>query len=92
MNENIKVISFKKKQEEYLKKNCEHLKIYVYEKEWFIECIDCGVKLDPIAYILNIAKKENHYEYNAKILGEHVEELKKRTRFKCRNCGKMSTL
>jgi hypothetical protein len=92
----LKVISFQLKKQEYDKQKCKHHSVLISEEEWHIECADCGVVLDPIGYMVAIARSEGRYEYRRDSLMKALKEIeikiKKRTRTKCQHCGKMTRI
>jgi ribosomal protein S27E len=71
---------------------CKHTCIVVDESLWTVECTDCGEKLDPIHYLIQLAREERYVEFRIDELKKahkrimEVLEGKKRTR--CKHCGK----
>ena len=90
--EKIILVSFVEKK----RVECDHNTIVVDEKLWRIECKDCGEMLDPIRYLVNLAKKEKKWRFNYLQEMEWYEATYKRrvekSRCKCRNCGKMTSI
>jgi len=70
--------------------SCEHNNVVIDEGLWRIECEDCKELLDPIQYLVNIAKEENLADYRLHQLQIACAELEKKTRTKCQHCGKMT--
>jgi hypothetical protein len=75
---------------------CRHTHVKVDEDLWNIECQTCGEKLDPIRYLVNLAKDESREEFRLKKLDQEYERItdilaiKSKTR--CQHCGKITTV
>jgi hypothetical protein len=73
---------------------CKHNNVIVDVDLWFIECADCGERLDPIQYLVSISQTQDQNEYRYKRLWEEYQkvlgELNKKT--KCEHCGKMTRI
>ncbi len=71
---------------------CDHLNVLVDEVLWRIECGDCGEQMDPIAYLVRLAKKEVVAEYRLTELNRAVEETRTKLRAKCVHCGQFTPI
>lgn len=85
-----KIISFELKKKQYA--GCQHINVLVDEDLAFIECSECGEKLDPIKYLAGLAKEERSIEYNINSLQKQEAKIKNRLRTKCNHCGKMTRI
>jgi hypothetical protein len=74
------------------KNNCKHKQIIVDEQLWCIECAECGEKIDPIAYLANLAKEEKMIEFRIDGLRRIEKELSEKTKCKCEFCGKFTRI
>jgi DNA-directed RNA polymerase subunit RPC12/RpoP len=76
--------------------DCKHTHVEVDESLWSVECQDCGEKLDPIQYLVQLAKEENFVRYRVEELKEEhkriMEVLEKKTRTRCEHCGKYTRI
>jgi len=75
---------------------CEHNSVIVDEDLWLIECAECGERLDPIQYLVGLARRERRYKYESDVLKKRCEKvlgiLEKKTRTKCEHCGKLTNI
>ena len=89
-----RVVSVQKKQPDFTA--CQHNTVVVDEKLWRIECAECGEALDPIQFLIRIARDETVAGFNLDFMRkEHrrIEDaLKIRTHTKCEHCGKSTTI
>lgn len=72
--------------------DCKHRNVTIDEHLWKIECADCGAVLDPIAYLVALAKDEAYAEYRVSKLEAYITTLERRIRTKCQHCGKMTRI
>ena len=70
-----------------MSRDCKHFRIKVDKNLWYIECADCGEKLDPIYWLSLRAREEDFVRWEKSELERHVKRLQNKTRVKCRNCG-----
>jgi hypothetical protein len=84
------IVSFQEKRAEI--RGCEHRNVLIDEKLWMIECSECHEKLDPIQYLLNLARDERYVQYRINELEKKERKLKDRIRTKCDHCGKMTSI
>jgi hypothetical protein len=89
-------VEFRERERYGLKRDCPHLSVIIRESLWRLECADCGEMLDPIAYLVDIAKSEQRVEYRVNELRERgkvlTERLKTQNRTKCEHCGQMTRI
>ena len=71
---------------------CDHKNILIDEALWQIECGDCGLILDPIHFLVQLARKENGYKWKVDELKKEEKEISARLRCKCEHCGKMTRI
>ena len=88
MDEPTNIISLSKKRRELGR--CRHIRILVDEDLAYVECRDCGEKLNPILILARFATEEsrwlNEYRHHKKWMAEY----EKRKRVKCFHCGEMT--
>jgi len=76
--------------------DCQHDCALVDEDLWQIECAECGEILDPIHYLMEIAKEERMVKFRLdgmKAEYERIKDaLKNRTRTRCEHCGKQTKI
>lgn len=94
MGENIRIISFQKAKENYDEKHCDHSNIEIDPTLWAIRCADCGKILDPIGWMVDMAKEERITQFKINELRKEYdklcEEIKQKNRCKCEYCGHMT--
>jgi len=71
---------------------CWHKRFTVDERSETVECRDCGEKLNPMWVLAKVANQENRAVSNIERYQEEMARLKKRSRTKCLNCGKMTPI
>jgi len=75
---------------------CEHNRVIVDEDLWLIECAKCGERLDPIQYLVDLARGERRNKYQLDVLKKRCEKvmgiLENKTRTKCEHCGKLTNI
>ena len=84
------IISFELKKKEY--KGCQHINVLIDEQLEFIECSECGERLNPIKYLANLAREEKSVEYRLSSLRKEQSKIENRIRTKCNYCGKMTRI
>jgi hypothetical protein len=71
---------------------CQHKRFTIDEKLSQVECRDCGVVLNPMYALLQLAREENRYhELHARYQSE-LKRLAERSRTKCEHCNKMTRI
>jgi len=75
---------------------CQHDFVLVDEELWNIECSQCGEILDPIQYIIRLARDEELVKLRLDCMKAEYERikaaLKNRTHTKCEHCGKTTKI
>ena len=78
------------------KKKCFHHKIFVDESLNYVECGDCGEKLNPVWVLSRFANEENSVQWQQDRerirLKLEREEFRNRKRTKCKHCGRMTEI
>jgi ribosomal protein S27E len=73
---------------------CEHNQVLVDESLWAIECRNCGEKLDPIKFLLKLARKESMEESRIQKLRREYKRITDilaiKTNTRCKHCGKIT--
>jgi hypothetical protein len=65
---------------------CEHMRIHLDRMAAEVECRDCGVRVNPIEWIAEVAKRWEHVTRTTKTLRNERARLELRRRVVCR-CG-----
>lgn len=71
---------------------CKHLHSVVDEELAQVTCKDCKVKLNPIWVLMRLAREESRFKERRESLQKTMDEWKLRSRTKCTNCGKMTSI
>jgi hypothetical protein len=75
---------------------CFHNRVTVDETLWAVECRDCGEKLDPIQYLLNLAREEAMEEFRLDAIKRHHKRIQDilaiKTKTRREHCGKITTI
>jgi hypothetical protein len=66
---------------------CQHLRATVDEKLAELKCTDCGEKLNPISFLVRMAKEETSWGWQKSELAKARAELAARKRCRCTKCG-----
>ena len=74
------------------KKGIHHGPFIVDTKLFYVECGTCKEKLNPIEVLKIIGFEESMLQRRFESLKKKIEDLKKRFRVKCKNCGKMTDI
>ena len=76
--------------------SCDHRSVLIDDELWQITCAKCGEVLDPIAYMVRLAKEESYQNLLVNSYKKEVEELKNKlneiNRCKCEHCGKFTKI
>lgn len=83
------IISFREKARDIRQRECQHHTIEIDESRWEITCADCGEILNPIWWLLRLAREERVKQFQVDTLNEYIAN---RTRVKCRHCGKFTPI
>ena len=87
-----KIVSIK----EYRQRECEHNNVTVDEALWLIECDDCGKALDPIQYLIMLARDQERLELRAYKLRNECQRVSDiislKTKVRCEHCNKMTAI
>ena len=77
-------------------KSCPHTEVRVDETLYYIECANCGQRLNPIGWLIDVAKKGERGLFECEIVQKRKERLLKniaaRNRCKCEHCGKLTKI
>jgi ribosomal protein S27E len=75
---------------------CPHNQVIIDEELWAVECRDCGEKLDPVHYLLSLAKDEAFEGFRLDTIKREYKRIQNilaiKTRTCCEHCGKMTTI
>ena len=71
---------------------CQHVRAIVDEKLAELKCADCGEKLNPIAFLVTMAKKETMWGWQGRELAKARAELDSRKRCRCTKCGEWTEI
>lgn len=72
--------------------SCPHSNVIVDEQLFMLQCEDCGCCLNPIEYLVRIAKREHQAEYRLAVLNRQIKEAEGKLRTKCVHCGGMTPI
>lgn len=85
MSEENNIIDIAVKRKEF--SECKHSSIIVDETLNELICEECGERINPIWYIMEIGIITNRLKRTIEQYEKRIEELKGRVRVKCRHCG-----
>jgi Zn finger protein HypA/HybF involved in hydrogenase expression len=68
---------------------CEHRRATVDEQLAELTCSDCGAKLNPIQYLVQIANKLSAWEWEHERIVAARKQLAERKRARCPHCDTM---
>ena len=92
----MEIISFKERKQNLTQKQCKHNNIIVDEDLFILECEDCEKEMNPIEYLIKLARREKIAGFKLNCLNDLIskttEKLKTRNRTKCQHCGKMTAI
>lgn len=71
---------------------CPHVRATVNEKLADLTCSDCGVKLNPIQFLVTLANKLTMWDYQASQIKKVRAELDERKRCRCTKCGEWTEI
>ncbi len=76
--------------------NCEHKRIEVDEALYEVVCVDCGKRIDPMQWLIRLAKEEQYAVFRIENLEKKLDYLEKKisqkSRTKCEHCGKFTRI
>lgn len=88
--EQAKIICLTEVRSRYKIGKCRHRQLLVDQDNAFVECKDCGEKLNPIAMLSRFANEESRWNMERERLNETLAKLRDKVRCKCEHCGKMT--
>lgn len=71
---------------------CQHLRAEVDAQLAELTCADCGVKLNPITFLVTLANKLTTWEYEASRIAKVRAEADERKRCRCTKCGEWTEI
>jgi len=71
---------------------CQHLHAIVDEKLTELECRDCGAKLNPIAYLANMARTLGRWDWERDRIEKARASLAERSKCRCTKCGEWTEI
>ena len=86
------VFKLEMKPRAYDEHKCLHTNIYVDEAEWQITCRLCGAVLDPVAFLVHVARQSTFVKWQLAELEKALKSTRDKTRCKCQHCGKMTSI
>ena len=75
----------------HLAKKCHH-KYVINPEANTVYCPKCDKELNPVAVLVDLAKKESRYMQHAYTYKNEMMRLEKRSKTKCQHCGKMTRI
>lgn len=72
--------------------DCRHAHVRVDEHAQNVQCKDCQLFINPIAFIVSIARHEHRVTSRLAAITAAAEVAEKRTRTTCEHCGKMTRI
>lgn len=64
----------------------------VNESEAEVTCKQCGIRLNPMWVLSQLAKKETHWHRQRAAYQDEMARLSKRSQTKCMKCGEMTRI
>jgi hypothetical protein len=71
---------------------CHHNKVMANEELSELVCRDCGVRLNPVIWIVNAAEFFSRIKAQVDRYQDAKKVLEKRRRCKCRHCGRITEI
>ncbi len=71
---------------------CSHNDMRLDERLALVECGQCGERLDPMNVLVRLAHEESRLESRRAGLDAKLAEFEKKSKTKCRHCGKFTEL
>jgi hypothetical protein len=71
---------------------CHHTKVMANEEQSDLICRDCGIRLNPVIWIVNAAEFFSRIKASADRYQDARKALEKRSRCKCRHCGRITEI
>ena len=71
---------------------CQHRNFDVDPSAAYVQCRDCGEKLDPMWVLYRIACDEYTYRWRLNGLREDAKKAQQKNRCKCEKCGQMTRI
>ncbi|HCY86904.1 MAG TPA: hypothetical protein DHV36_17370 [Desulfobacteraceae bacterium] len=69
---------------------CQHKAIVVDPDLEYVECRDCGERLNPMNALYRICTEESRFVHRIASYKKWYQKYKEKHRVKCRHCGKMT--
>ena len=78
------------------KKTCQHTRVLIDEKLYYIECEQCGERLDPVGWLIGLKKRGLavlfEYQQTMREQEKLIAYIKKHNRCKCEHCGRLTKI
>jgi hypothetical protein len=71
---------------------CAHKQVLVDECKQELECADCHEKINPIWYLMMMAREEGLWKRRQEKYKEALAKISERKRTTCQHCGKMTRI
>lgn len=71
---------------------CPHTRAIVDEKLAELTCADCGERLNPMTFLVKLAKQETSWGWQQREIAKAREELDARSRCRCTHCGELTPI
>lgn len=84
------VICFEAKKKDYGRKYCTHKYVLIDPDLEYVQCRDCGEKLNPMQVLYRAATEETRLYYRIKEMHKWEKKYKEKSRVKCQHCNKMT--
>jgi hypothetical protein len=73
-------------------RGCKHLNAIVDDQLAELTCSDCGVKLNPIAFLVSLAHKLTTWDWETKQIAKVRAEYAERKKCRCTKCGEWTEI
>lgn len=71
---------------------CQHLHTIVDEKLAELTCADCGVKVNPIWFLMQLSNQLRRWEAQGEAARDAMARLAERARCRCTKCGEWTEI
>lgn len=71
---------------------CDHKQFLIDPKQAQVECKDCGTLLNPMWVLERLCSEESRYKRRKKECLDVLQELRKKSKCKCKHCGKFTDI
>lgn len=72
--------------------SCRHLRLMIDPSLTYVECANCGEKLNPVWVLERMIKEASQWKNSLIEYRKIVEKLEKKRRTKCEHCGKFTSV